>query len=226
MSPHAYLSGYYQNQTKQTKNPSKQVLQGCEKLKHLCTAGGNPEWDNRLGQWCGVSSKALNTEWPFALIASVLRIISPDAITAVFGTAPFPVTTVRKQTSARWWMDGRAKCGPSVQWSIIQSPKGRRLWCCSADEPRRHCAAWNGPDSQGETPYDSTWWQTLNRTLHGDRMEGSESPHNACRAPAHQMGEFWRSASQLCGQIEHLWTGCFKMALWWRILRYVIFSPQ
>ena len=49
--------------------------------------------------------------------------------------------TVAETGSCPNW---QARCGPSIQWNIIQSLKGRKFWQgCNIDEPRGCDAQWN-----------------------------------------------------------------------------------
>ena len=50
-------------------------------------------------------------------------------IAALFTTQRWSTTSVHP------WMNGQIKCGLDIQWSTIQSPKGKRFYILQHNEP-------------------------------------------------------------------------------------------
>ena len=72
----------------------------------------------------------------------------------------------------------KKKYGRATQWNIIQ-PQKVKYWCYNVDEPWKHYAKWNKPDTKGHTVYDpiymkcqeyaNLWRQKVDLSLPGER---------------------------------------------------------
>ena len=61
------------------------------------------------------------------------------------------------QMSTDGWMD-KKKYGVYIQWNIIQSLKEWNYdTCYNINQPWRHCAKWDKPDTKGQILYNSTY---------------------------------------------------------------------
>lgn len=65
--------------------------------------------------------------------------------------------------SVRWQTNGQTKCGPFIQWNVLQPKKeGISDTGYHLDEPWRHHAQWNQPvQPEGQIPQDSTYERYL-----------------------------------------------------------------